>query len=152
MLAVQTCCSRRGAADAQAVDPGTRRKTTIGDWTIVLPASFEEVHNSDSWQAVSGSRVVYVSSNIFNGGNKKPLPPDEFLALMKHLADEVGGERISFSDADVHGEAGILGDASGWTLKGNTWIGDRLATCVIDFADEGDKEWAVSTWKSIRRQ
>ena len=134
------------------VDSDLRRTRATGDWTILVPSSFELVDHGDSWQAHKGDRIVHVSSLEVKetGGAKTPATVICGVAGKKFAKSS--GERFSISERKLRGEAEIVRNADHWQLKGVMCADGTLATCLIDYPDERYKAWAVSTWKSLAHQ
>jgi hypothetical protein len=119
-------------------------------WTISVPVDFAEIHNGDSWQAHAGSRVVYVSSMKVTNG-ETPVPAAALLATAaRKLAPASDAERHRRDEADVQGDAQVISMAAGLELKGFACADGSVATCLIHFDQLDDREWAVTTWRSLR--
>ena len=131
-----------------SVDP-LRCVPTTGDWTISIGPEFETIDNGDSWQAYDGSRVVYVSSIAVLDANGKVTPADSLRATAIRSFGTSLGERHSYSQGSLRGEAEVKPESGHWQLKGFMCATGTVATCVVDFPDDRDREWAVSTWRSL---
>lgn len=119
-------------------------------WTISVPSDFTAIDNGDSWQAQDDTRVVYVSSmKVANGGS--PVPATVLRAsLARSLEPASADERYQLEEPGVAGDAQIISTADGFELKGFACTDGDLATCVISFEQGDHREWAVSTWQSLR--
>ena len=120
-------------------------------WTIDVPRNFTEIDNGDSWQAHEGVRCVYVSSMKVNDASGGAVPAAAlFATASRQLAPPSQAERHSFEEAGLNAAAQIIQTDTGFDLKGFTCVDGCVATCVISFAEEADRDWAVATWKSLR--
>ena len=124
----------------------TRQCRTTGGWTIVVPRNFAEIDNGDSWQAHEGTRCVYVSSMKVADANGAAL----FASASKTLAPATEAELHSFEEPGLKAAAQITLTDTGFDLKGITCVDGCIATCVISFAEQTDREWAIATWRSLR--
>lgn len=122
---------------------------TTGEWTIALPPGFEHVDNTDSWQAFSGNRVVYVSSIAVGGTDSEVTPADAVHATVARSLAQSTGERHSHAAGTLLGEAEVTREGEQWRLKGYMCAAGTVATCVVDYADEPDAPWAIATWRSL---
>jgi len=122
-----------------------------GNWLVSVPAEFEEVNNGDSWQARAGGRIVYVSSlMVLESGT--PVPPESLCAsASEKLVPAPDAQRHHFAVGGRVGEVQIARTATGYQLQGSMCVAGRVALCVIDFASADERDWALSTWKSIRQ-
>lgn len=128
----------------------TKQCRAMGGWTIVVPKHFAEIDNGDSWQAHAGARCVYVSSMSVADANG-PVPAAAlFATASRKLAPPSEAERHSFEESGRHAGAQITQTATGFDLKGFTCVDGCVATCVISFAEQTDRDWAVATWRSLR--
>jgi hypothetical protein len=127
-----------------------RRLHAVGEWTIAVPADFKEVDNITSWQAYAGDRVVYVSSLIAQKKGGPNSPAGELYAHgIRALERSSPGDRHRHRAGNVSGEAQVARSDAGWVLTGFMVTDGVLATCLINFSEEGDMEWAVATWSSM---
>lgn len=146
---------KRLNSDAGAILEGriaedTKQCRAMGGWTIVVPKHFAEIDNGDSWQAHAGARCVYVSSMSVADANG-PVPAAAlFATASRKLAPPSEAERHSFEESGRHAGAQITQTATGFDLKGFTCVDGCVATCVISFAEQTDRDWAVATWRSLR--
>jgi hypothetical protein len=121
-----------------------------GSWAILVPATFDEVDNGDSWQAYADTRVVYVSSMRVENG-EGPVPAAYLRATASgKLAPPTEVERHHFVEPGVEGEAQISGTDGRFELKGFTCVDGCVATCVISFEEAQHRDWALATWKSLQ--
>ncbi len=128
----------------------TKQCRAMDGWTIVVPRNFAEIDNGDSWQAHSGMRCVYVSSMRVADANG-PVPAAVlFATASRKLAPPSEAERHSFEEPGLNAGAQITQTDTGFDLKGFTCVDGCVATCVISFAEETDRDWAVATWRSLR--
>jgi hypothetical protein len=126
-----------------------KRTPTVGEWTILLPPTFETIDNGDSWQAYSGQRVFYVSS-LRVGQPGAPRTPAEVLRVT--AARSLSGRaarRLSHEHRVVAGDAEIRAEGKAWQLKGFMCADGVVATCVADYANPDDEAWAVAMWESL---
>ncbi len=126
------------------------KQCRTGRWMITVPRSFTESDNGDSWQAHAGDRCVYVSSMTVANANGAVSAPALFSTASRKLAPPSEAERHAFEGPGLHAGAQITTTESGFDLKGITCIDGCVATCVISYARQGDRDWAVSTWKTLR--
>ena len=90
-----------------------KRCKATGQWTVEVPKDFSEIDNGNSWQAHSGSRVVYISSlEVSNLG--APTPAASLCATMStKLAPPSEGQRVRFEADGRVGEVQIAVSAGG---------------------------------------
>lgn len=120
----------------------------VGGWTVVVPTTFAEIDNGDSWQAHEAARCVYVSSLVVTGPMGAAPAAALFATASKRLAADADSD--SFEERGLYASAQISETASGFELKGFTCVDGHVATCVISFAAPTDRDWAIATWKSLR--
>jgi hypothetical protein len=127
-----------------------KRCQATPSWTICVPFAFTEIDNGDSWQARAHSTVVYVSSmKVADGASPVRAVALREIAVRK-LASHPEVERHTLEESAVQGDTQIFATATGFKLKGFACMDGSVATCVIDFAQEADRKWAIDTWKSLR--
>ena len=128
----------------------TKRCQATPSWTISVPSDFTAIDNGDSWQAHADTRVLYVSSmKVQNGG--APIPATVLRAtLARSLEPAAADERHQLEESGVVGDAQIIRTPQGFELKGFACTDGDLATCVISFEQDEHRDWAVSTWRSLR--
>ena len=73
-----------------------------------------------------------------------------FATASKKLAPPSEAERHSFEEPGLNAGAQIAQTDTGFDLKGFTCVDGCVATCVISFAEQTDRDWAVATWGSLR--
>jgi hypothetical protein len=119
-------------------------------WKISVPVSFVEIDNGDSWQAHADTRVVFVSSmKVVSAGT--PVPASALRATAaRRLGPDPEGGRYDLEGSDVQGDAQIVRKTEGLELKGFACADGIVATCVINFDRDDQREWAVATWRSLR--
>jgi hypothetical protein len=127
-----------------------KRCQATPSWTISVPLDFITIDNGDSWQAHADTRVVYVSSMTVETGGSAVLAPVLRATLARSLEPASEGERHELQESGVVGDAQIISTADGFELKGFACTDGDLATCVISFEQRDHREWAVSTWQSLR--
>ena len=128
----------------------TKHCQATPSWSIFVPTDFVEVHNADSWQAHAGPRIVYVSSmKVANGENRAPAAALRVMAARK-LAPPSEVERYPRDEVEVQGDAQITSSATGFELKGFACADGNVATCVINFDHDDDRDWAIATWRSLQ--
>lgn len=123
------------------------RVPATGKWSLEIGPEFELIDNGDSVQAVHEDRVVYVSS-IFIGTAEAGVPVAQLrAATAKRLGS---GERVSHLEQAHQGDAEVTPDDAGWRLQGTMCADGTVATCVIQFRDRAEQDWAISVWSSLR--
>ena len=141
-----------GLNEQASAEPKVERTRVTADWTIMISTKFKIIENEDSWQAQDENRVVYVSSlSVDDPSDKRPAPSGRDLCAQagKKLGSK---DRLRFSEGDLHGEAEITANDGKFQLMGVVCATGAVATCVIDYDDERHREWAISTWKSLRHR
>jgi hypothetical protein len=125
------------------------RMPTAGAWSILVAPGFRTINNGDSWQAYSGSRVVYVSSLAVEApdGSKTSTEAIRVAATKGFVLP--AADRLVREEQALCGEAEIVRDGAVLRLKGFICVDGSVATCVIDYTDEQDKDWAIRTWGSL---
>jgi hypothetical protein len=142
-----------GRTEHDDVPAGWKRvRTHRGDWTILLAPGFEQVHNSDSWQAYSGDRVVFLSSLALAGPDGRPAPVEVLLEQAAKTLQSSKQPLLTHEHGKVSGYAQIRQTETGLALTGYMCATGTLATCHIDYPTPQDQEWAVATWKSVELQ
>jgi len=131
------------------MDATSSRIALTGSWSISIGAEFEVVRNGDSVQAVSGERVIYVSS-LQVGAPGQPVPGNQLRAVTSRRLG--AGERISHAVGPCQGDATVSRVGDKWRLEGAMCADGTVATCVIDFRADEDRAWAESTWQSLHCQ
>ena len=126
------------------------KQCQAGSWTILVPRHFAEIDNGDSWQAHAGTLCVYVSSMTVADANGAVPAATLFSTASRKLAPPSEAERHSFEEAGLKGGAQIIRTNTGFDLKGITCVDGCVATCVISYVEQADRDWAISTWKSLR--
>lgn len=127
-----------------------KRCQATPSWTISVPADFSAIDNGDSWQADADTRVVYVSSMKVESAGSPVLATVLRAALARSLEPASEGERHQLEEPGVVGDAQISSTPEGFELKGFACSDGELATCVISFEHGDHRQWAVSTWQSLR--
>lgn len=96
-------------------------------WDIHVEPGFEMIINPDSIQYVNKdeNKVIYLS-------------------LLK-----VEGKSV-LADSAFSETPRITKDDYGWNLRGVKQSPEQLLVCVISFTDQGDSQWAISFFDSIR--
>ena len=128
----------------------TKQCRVTGGWTIVVPSNFAEIDNGDSWQAHEGARCVYVSSMRVADANGAVPAAALFATASINLVPLSEAEHHSFEEPGLNAGAQIAQTDTGFDLKGFTCVDGCMATCVISFAEQTDRDWAVATWRSLR--
>ena len=125
------------------------RTVTMGAWSVLVAPGFQTIDNGDSWQAYCDSRVVYVSSLAVETPDGIKTPKEAIrAAATKRFALPAQG-RLIRENSGLCGEAEIARDGAVLRLKGFMCVDGSVATCVIDYAEEQDKDWAIRTWESL---
>lgn len=123
---------------------------TIRNWIVSVPAQFKELHNADSWQAHFGNRIVFASSKLVSRSGV-PVAAEEITAVSRQGLDSGADcELHELADGQRVGRARIRGTDTGFQLKGSVCVTGSIALCVIDFASDDERDWAIATWKSLR--
>ena len=128
----------------------TKQCRVTEGWTIVVPKNFVEIDNGDSWQAHAGMRCVYVSSMTVTDANGTVPAAALFATVSKNLTPPSEAEPHSFAEPGLNAGAQIIQTDTGFDLKGFTCVDGCVATCVISFVEQTDRDWAVATWRSLR--
>jgi hypothetical protein len=125
------------------------RTGTMGAWSVLLAPGFRTIDNGDSWQAYRDSRVVYVSSLAVEepDGSKTPKEAIRVAATRRFALPEP--EWLIRDNPRLCGVAEIAPDGAVLRLKGFMCVDGSIATCVIDYAEQRDKDWAIRTWESL---
>jgi hypothetical protein len=123
-----------------------KRVSATGPWSFVVGAEFELIDNGDSVQAVAGDRVVYVSSKSVAQDGAPVGAPE----IRSFVAKSFGvGAVLSHEGANEQGDAQLRSEEDSLRLFGTMCSRGTVATCVIDFPDHEDEEWAISVWRSL---
>jgi hypothetical protein len=122
-----------------------------GDWSIDIPGSCAETFEDRGRQfcAWDPPRTIWFSSYSFGEVGGRP-PAAEELLLRVETGD---GEPLEHRGARVVGRA-VIGRASEnghsyWQLAGHSAVAGGIALATLCFDEESDRDWAISTWRSI---
>jgi hypothetical protein len=133
----------------QLTEP-TKRCVATPRWSVSVPCHFEETNNGDSWQAFADSRCVYVSSMKVGGGAKEATAAVLCASAAKRIGTSPPAARLRFAELDLIGEAELKNPEQGFELRGVMCVDGGVATCVISFSEQRDRDWAIGTWQSLR--
>jgi len=123
------------------------QRVTAGSWTFVIGSEFELIDKSDSVQAAHEDRVVNVSALRV----RTPARSVSAAELRAAAARQLGsGERVSHEASSEQGDAEIRPEGDAWSLCGTMCVDGSVVTCLIDYVDDRDRDWAVSVWSSLR--
>ena len=123
------------------------RCVTAGSWTFVIGSEFELIDNGDSVQAAHEDRVVYVSALRVRTSARSVSAAELRAAAASQLGS---GERVSHVGSSEQGDAEIRPEGDAWCLCGTMCADGSVVTCLIDYVDARDRDWAVSVWSSLR--
>jgi len=125
-----------------------------GGWSLDVPGDFaQEWDEERNWTAWNRSRTVWFRRIGFTKpGGALPTAAESLEVGRKSLPEGEPGAGIH--DAGVVGEA-LFGPAEDdgrtvWRLSGVAGTVGQLAICNIYIEDEGDRDWAVRTWQTLR--
>jgi hypothetical protein len=125
------------------------RTPAVGGWTILLAPGFKTVLNGDGWQAYADGRVIYVGVLGVKDSSGRPPPAEELRTTAARKFAGAREPRLVHESAGVCGEAIVAEEGGAFQLKGFMCSAGTIATCIIDFQNESDKEWAIASWKSL---
>lgn len=123
------------------------RRATAGSWTFMIGSEFELTDNGDSVQAAHEDRVVYVSALRVRTAARSVSAAELRAAAASQLGS---GERVSHLGASEQGDAEIRPEGDAWCLCGTMCTDGSVVTCLVDYVDAADRDWAVSVWRSLR--
>ena len=135
---------------------GYRRRdvtaSLAGNWSIVVPGSFETIVDDESWQAFDEERVVYFSSLTVGGGPAGPPPAEELLTSFPAPEGRLL-ETFEHKGNRVIGKAALVEvEEAGRTLlrlSATSATRGSVGISTIDLYDPSHRQWALDTWKSI---
>jgi hypothetical protein len=150
--------ARRGAR----VVPGTplvgyrRHPVTInlpGGWRISVPGSFTGSWDADgTYCAGEPPRMLWVTTFTYRdddgslvAAEKLLTPPEDDDGVPVDLGEGAPVNQVGRAFLKQLDEGG----KPHWELAGESATPGSLATCTIAFEDEGDREWAISTWRGL---
>jgi hypothetical protein len=122
-----------------------------GGWSIEIPGAMaEEWDTEGTWSAWDGERTVWFTAFTRKNDDGSDMSAQDILAA----ASDIGRETIKFQAERVIGRAALLPyDENGeqlWNLKAQVAAAGAFAVCNIYFHEMCDREWAISTWKSLK--
>lgn len=146
--------------DAFPTRVGYRRRLLhrplTGHWRVSLPGYFYDGEEDDG-----GTVVYWYGDRTVRGSSITVARRDGLVASAAEMvADPTAPENphaevIDERTSDPPGWATLewKDDESGayWELTGQTGAPNELCLMTIVFDDEGDRDWAVSTWRSVSR-
>jgi hypothetical protein len=125
------------------------RSRLPGGWSLSLPGYFySDVENGGEVQAFRfRERNVRASTFTVNGKDDAPVPAQDLAGkgpegAIRHEASGVQGWAVIKQETD---EKGSLY----WTLHGESAAPGNLCIVTICYEDEGTRDWALATWKSL---
>ncbi len=117
------------------------RKPVTGSWTLEVPGYFQETSERDGGTIVfwDGTRTIRSSSFAF-GPEEPPRPETGSLVF-----DEDG--RWGTAEIDRIEQEGAVY----WQLHGEMRAPGSVCVVTVCFDDADDREWAIESWRSLRR-
>ena len=70
----------------------------------------------------------------------------------RKLSPSSGAELDSFEESGLNAGAQITRTPTGFDLKGFTCVDGCVATCVISFAEQTDRDWAIANMLARRHK
>lgn len=132
------------------------RLKLTGNWNITLPGYFynDLEDNGETVVYWYKGKTVWGSSLQVQDKEDVPAPAgkllDDFFAGEKE-ADFT--EVITIDNEALKGKAGISYSEEGyWVLNGDSAVDGSVAIVTICYDDESDRDWAVETWKTVRKE
>ena len=120
-------------------------------WALTVPGSFAERRTAEEWWGGEGGRTVTIAA-VDTGTGGAPMRPDAFLA---RVAADLGPEPLHHREGEIQGRARLSTDASSGieigVLDGYSAVTGHGAAIRITFDDPDDWEWAVGSWRALRR-
>lgn len=120
-------------------------------WALTIPGSFAEQRTREEWSGGDGGRSVTIAA-VATGTAEAPMRPDAFLA---RVAADLGPDALQHRNGEVQGRARLSTDASSGieigVLDAYSAVTGHGAAMRITFDDPDDWEWAVSSWRALRR-
>lgn len=120
-------------------------------WALTVPGSFAERRSAEEWWGGEGGRTVTLAG-VDTGAGGAPMRPDAFLA---RVAADLGPDALHHRDGELQGRARLSTDASSGieigVLDGYSAVTGHGAAIRITFDDADDWDWAVGSWRALRR-
>lgn len=149
---------RAGEASAGGDPIGYRRhpvRVRLGDgWSVKVPGEFAREWDGDrTWTAWAGSRTVWFHAEGFTKPDgSAPTAPEAVAVGRRSLP---AGEPVPPLVADGLRGEGVWGEADedargAWRLSGVAAAGGQVAVLHVYAEDPADKDWAVTTWRSLK--
>lgn len=129
----------------------TERIQVTESWSVEVPTEFTLVDNGDSWQAFDQAeqRIVYLGSLIISGPDGCANVEGVTASADENLAAGASVDSQELCLPGLLGRAVI--DMTAGTLTGYVAQEGSLLTCFINFDVPAGREWALETWRSIRK-
>ncbi|HYV67927.1 MAG TPA: hypothetical protein VE964_16930 [Myxococcales bacterium] len=133
---------------------GYRRHPTrvplTGGWSIRLPGEFAEKWDEGTFTAWSGDRTVWFTSYSVERAHPPSIEELRSYASPASLGTWERIEQPLIGLASL--ERSKENDEEYWSLSTHTAIQTGFVICTICFVDDGDRDWALSTWRSIQHR
>jgi hypothetical protein len=128
------------------------RKNLGGGWSVAIPGKFvEELEEGQTFLAFDETRNVRVTCMSATDSSGAVLEPLDILKKIKVFDDPLTFERgLVFGRAFF--EKIEESDATFWMLRGVTAAKGTFAQVTVCFEAESEKEWALSTWRSLEHR
>ncbi len=135
------------AGDREPANTLTKRVSARDGWSFAIGTEFELVESENAVQVIHGSRIVYVSSMDVRTGDV-PTSAKELLTISQRTLRSP--TRLEHATPTLLGQAEINPTRAGWDLVGVMCADGAVATCLISFASEPERAWAIAVWRSLR--
>lgn len=144
---------RKRAVNSEAPSIGYRRfpvrASLVGGWSIRLDGAMsEEWDDRGTFCASFGGRTVWFTAFRIPE-RASGMSPEEILGERSGEP----GEHFEWRDGALLSRAllkrSVEDGADFWLLKTDSVAPPRRAACTICFHDDGDRDWALATWKSL---
>jgi hypothetical protein len=131
---------------------------TMGHWSIELPGYYYTDYENKGRTKVFwfNDRTVRISSFDFSTKDNRALSNQEILDELEVAEKSENTENIEFTNQHLQGKAAISkaseADRKFWMLSGRVACGqgcNSLCVVTICYDNPDDKDWAVSTFKSV---
>jgi hypothetical protein len=162
LLGEESLRATRAQLKAHARSPGApigyRRRpvrvTLSGEWSLRIPGELaERWEERGTWVAWDARRSVWFTSMTVQGEDGAPSPSTD--ATLAALPSLDGDDLLELERGELRGLARFVEDEHEGErvhrLEAHAAIGEHAAIGTIVFADDADREWALSTWGSLGR-
>ncbi|HEY1188234.1 MAG TPA: hypothetical protein VGE74_11285 [Gemmata sp.] len=124
-----------------------------GGWSIEVPGELLRERTDRTWTAWDGTRTVWFHALRFTKPGGAPPTAAESAEVGRKSLPE-GAPLPPFDRDGLRGEA-VFGPVEEdgrvlWRLSGVTGAAGELAVCNVYVESEAARDWAVSTWHSLR--